>query len=40
MKILKILSLVLVLSLIGIMAAGCSKKAVTTTTTTSVTPTR
>ena len=35
MKILKILSLVLVLSLMGIMAAGCSKKAVTTTTTTS-----
>jgi multidrug resistance efflux pump len=35
MKIPKILSLVLVLSLIGVIMAGCSKKTVTTTTTTS-----
>ena len=35
MKIPKVLSLILTLSLIGVAAAGCSKKAVTTTTTTS-----
>ena len=35
MKIPKVLSLILALSLIGVVAAGCSKKAVTTTTTTS-----
>ena len=34
MKIPKILSLILALSLIGVVAAGCSKKAATTTTTT------
>ena len=34
MKIPKLLSLVLVLSLVGVVAAGCSKKTVTTTTTT------
>ena len=35
MKIPKVLSLILALSLIGVVAAGCAKKAVTTTTTTS-----
>ena len=35
MKIPKILSLVVVLSMIGVVAAGCSKETVTTTTTTS-----
>jgi multidrug resistance efflux pump len=35
MKITKVLSLILALSLIGVVAAGCSKKTVTTTTTTS-----
>ena len=34
MKIPKVLSLILALSLIGVVAAGCSKKAATTTTTT------
>jgi hypothetical protein len=33
MKIPKVISLILALSLIGVVAAGCSKKAATTTTT-------